>query len=89
MAPDPIIDVMQEALYISLFLSLPPLLLTLVVGLVVSIFQAVTSIQEQTMVFIPKIIAASLALLVFMPWMVSSLVDFTARILQMTAQFAK
>ena len=89
MVPDPIIDVLQEALYISLFLSLPPLLLTLIVGLVVSIFQAVTSIQEQTMVFIPKIIVASLALLVFMPWMVASLVDFTARIFQMSAQFAK
>jgi len=89
MAPEPIIDVLQEALRIALFLSLPPLALALLIGLVISVFQAVTSIQEQTMVFIPKIIAVSVALMVFMPWMVATAVDFTARLFQMIPTLAR
>lgn len=80
MAPEPIIDLMQQALQTALFLALPPMALMLIVGLSVALFQAVTSIQEQTLVFIPKILAAGVALLIFMPWMVSTVVDFTRRL---------
>ena len=89
MAPDTIIDVMQQALLVALLLSLPPLGLALIIGLVIAVFQAITSIQEQTMVFIPKILATSVALLIFMPWMMASMVDFTRRILLMIPDLVK
>jgi flagellar biosynthetic protein FliQ len=61
-------------------LSLPALMLGLVVGLLVSIFQAVTQIQEQTLALIPKIIAIVLALMVFGGWMLSQMVSYTQRV---------
>ncbi|SEN41196.1 flagellar biosynthetic protein FliQ [Paenibacillus sophorae] len=57
------------------------LILGLVVGLIISIFQATTQIQEQTLAFVPKIVAVLLALLLFGPWIITKLVDFTTRIL--------
>jgi flagellar biosynthesis protein FliQ len=78
-SPELVMDIMQEGLKTALCLSLPPLGLALIVGLCVSMFQAVTSIQEQTMVFIPKILAAGIALLIFMPWMIAMISDYTTR----------
>ena len=83
MTPETVIDIMQEGLRVALQLSLPPLGLALTIGLSVAILQAVTSIQEQTMVFIPKILATATALLIFIPWMIATLVDFTSRLIQM------
>ncbi len=57
------------------------LILGLVVGLIISIFQATTQIQEQTLAFVPKIVAVLLALLLFGPWIITKLVDFTTQIL--------
>lgn len=57
------------------------LILGLVVGLIISIFQATTQIQEQTLAFVPKIVAVLLALLLFGPWILTTLVDFTYNIL--------
>jgi len=62
-------------------LAAPPLLIGLAVGLVISIFQAVTQIQEQTLTFVPKLIAVLLSLLVFGPWMINILMGFTVNIL--------
>lgn len=76
-----VIDVGREALYTVLLVSAPVLGLGLLVGLVVSIFQATTQIQEQTLAFVPKIIAVFVALLIFGPWMLSVLVDYASRIL--------
>ena len=87
MEPGPVIDIMQEGLRAGLFIALPPLLMALIVGLCVSIFQAVTSIQEQTLVFIPKILAASVALVFFMPWMVQMITDYATRVLELVATF--
>jgi flagellar biosynthetic protein FliQ len=67
----------QDALTVAATLSLPALVLGLVVGLAVSIFQAVTQIQEQTLSIIPKIIAIVGALLIFGHWMLLRLVTFT------------
>jgi flagellar biosynthesis protein FliQ len=71
----------QQALYMLLMISAPVLLTVLVVGLVVSIFQAATQINEATLSFVPKIIAAVAALALAGPWMLTSLVEYLQRIL--------
>lgn len=69
------IDIIREAVIVIIKVSLPTLLSALVVGLVVSIFQTATSIQEQTLAFIPKIIAVLLSLVIFGSWMLSTLLS--------------
>lgn len=81
MSAEFIIGLAGQAVYIVLKVSAPMLVLALVVGLVISIFQATTQIQEQTLAFVPKIIAVLLALLLFGPWILTTLVDFTRGIL--------
>ncbi len=76
-----IIDFAMESLKTTLLVSAPMLGFGLVTGLVVSIFQAVTSIQELTLTFIPKILAVFLALLLFFPWLLQVLLNFTSKIL--------
>ena len=71
-------DLARHAMLVSLQLSMPILILSLVIGVVVSLFQAVTQIQEQTLTFVPKIIALVLALTVLGPWMLHTIVGFTA-----------
>ena len=80
MTPQSLIDIMQQALWLSLLLAAPTLGLALGVGLFFSVFQAVTSIQEQSLIFVPKIIAAVVALLVFMGWMTRLLLSFTTQL---------
>jgi flagellar biosynthetic protein FliQ len=70
----------REAIFVALLVCAPALLLGLVTGLVVSIFQAVTQIQEPTLAFIPKIVVVALAILLFGPFMLALLTDFTTRI---------
>ena len=65
----------------ALLISAPMLGFGLVVGVVVSIFQAVTSIQEMTLTFIPKILAVMLSMLIFFPWMIDMMLSYTARII--------
>ena len=69
----------QEALLLLLTISLPVLLTVMVVGLVVSIFQAVTQINESTLSFVPKMVAAVVVFEVAGPWMISTIVDFIRR----------
>ena len=69
----------QEALLLLLTISLPVLLTVMVVGLVVSIFQAVTQINESTLSFVPKMVAAVVVFAVAWPWMISTIVDFIRR----------
>ena len=76
MSGDLIIQLGQEALMVVLLVSAPMLGLGLAVGLAVSVFQATTSIQEQTLAFIPKIIAVFVAILIFGPWMLRIMVEF-------------
>ena len=70
----------QEALMVVIIVSAPMLGLGLSVGLLVSVFQATTSIQEQTLAFIPKIIAVFVAILIFGPWMLSIMTNFCSGI---------
>ena len=69
MSGDLVIQMAQEALKMVLIISAPMLGLGLLVGLAVSVFQATTSIQEQTLAFIPKIFAVFVAIMIFGPWM--------------------
>ena len=71
-------DLARRSIMVALQLSLPILLLSLVVGVIVSLFQAVTQIQEQTLTFVPKIIVLVLALVILGPWMLHTIVGFTA-----------
>ncbi|WP_435921235.1 flagellar biosynthesis protein FliQ [Paenibacillus sp. DYY-L-2] len=81
MSSEFIIGLAGQAVYTILKLSAPMLVIALVVGLIISVFQATTQIQEQTLAFVPKIVAVLLALLLFGPWILSTLVDFTYGIL--------
>lgn len=76
MTIDAVADIAQDALFLIIKVSLPVLLVSLIVGLVISIFQTVTSIQEQTLTFVPKIICVFLALIIFGQWMMNSMVEF-------------
>ncbi len=76
MTADQVLTIMKEALMVALKLSLPLLLVSIVIGLVVAIFQAATQIHEQTLTFVPKVIAISLLLLILGSWMTSVLIEF-------------
>ena len=80
MSGDLVIQLGQEALMIVMLVSAPMLGLGLLVGLLVSVFQATTSIQEQTLAFIPKIIAVFVAVLIFGPWMLRITVEYIMNI---------
>jgi len=80
-SPEYVVGFAKQALEATLLVSAPMLGFGLVVGLLVSVFQAVTSIQEMTLTFIPKILAVFLALIIFFPWMLRYLVDFTVRLM--------
>jgi len=82
-----IIGLAGQALFTVLKVSAPMLVIGLVVGLLVSIFQATTQIQEQTLAFIPKIVAVFVAILVFGPWMLNTMVDFTTHLLGNLASY--
>lgn len=71
----------REAIILTLMVSAPMLAFGLIVGLVISLFQAVTQIHEMTLTFIPKIVAVAAALLIFLPWMINLVVDFTTRLI--------
>lgn len=81
MTPDLALDLAQEAVRIALFVAAPVVGLGLLVGLIVSIFQATTQINEASLQFIPKILAALAGLIFFGPWMLTTLVDFTRRMI--------
>lgn len=81
MSAEFVISMAGDAVYIILQVSAPLILIALAVGLIVSIFQATTQIQEQTLAFVPKIIAVLISVLFFGPWILSNLVDFTFNLL--------
>jgi flagellar biosynthetic protein FliQ len=70
------LDIVREGLFTIVLVSMPPLLLGLIAGLVMAIFQTVTSIQEPTLAFIPKILAVLLAIIAFGPFMLNQLNSF-------------
>lgn len=82
MTPQMVLTIGGEALTLLLIISMPVLGVVLAVGLLVSIFQAVTQIHEATLAFVPKLVAAMLVFAIAGPWMLSTLVDYIRRTLE-------
>lgn len=80
MSQTDVVTIIREAVTTLLLVSAPLLGVALVVGVVISIIQATTQINEQSVVFVSKIIAMMLSLLIFGPWMLNTLMDFTSRL---------
>jgi flagellar biosynthetic protein FliQ len=76
-----------ETMKVAMYLSFPALLVGMVVGLMVSIFQATTQINEMTLSFIPKIISIAIVMIFTMPWALHMLVDFTEKLFKMIPSF--
>ncbi len=82
-----VLTLAEKGIYTILLITGPLLILALVVGLIVSIIQATTQIQEQTLAFIPKIVAVLVGLVFFGPWMLTKMVEFTAEVFQNLNRF--
>ncbi|MEW9667648.1 flagellar biosynthesis protein FliQ [Ammoniphilus sp. 3BR4] len=80
MSPEGVINLAKNSVYMILLVTAPVVGIGLLVGLLVAIFQATTQIQEQTLAFVPKIVAILVALIIFGPWMLTQLVDYTYHI---------
>jgi flagellar biosynthetic protein FliQ len=80
MSLDFIVGIMAETVWTAMLVSAPVLIVGLVVGVLISLFQAVTQVQEMTLVFVPKIVACLIALVAALPWMINILVSFTHNI---------
>ncbi len=80
MTPELVVQLARRSFEVTLLLSAPLLIASLIIGLMVSIFQAVTSINEATLAFAPKIVAVMVAMIIFFPWMMSYMGDFTREI---------
>lgn len=87
MTTELILRIAQDTIYTILIVIAPIAGVALVVGLLVSIFQATTQIQEQTLAFVPKIVAVFLSILFFGPWMLQHVVEFTQRLLGNLSQY--
>jgi flagellar biosynthetic protein FliQ len=74
------VDIARDAIVVSLKLGGPVMLLALVIGLVISLFQALTQIQEMTLTYVPKIVAILLAIIIMLPFMLQTLTSFTERL---------
>ena len=83
------VNLLRSAILQVLIMAAPMLLVGMAVGLIISIFQATTSIQEQTLTFVPKIAAILGSLIVFGPWIFSSMVQFTIKLLNSMPNLAK
>lgn len=80
MTADMVVDIARQALWVIIKAGAPMLIVSLIIGLVVSIFQTVTSIQEQTLTFVPKLLGIFLVLMIFGSWILSVLTDFTVEL---------
>jgi flagellar biosynthetic protein FliQ len=87
LTPDMVIKLAEQSIYLIILISAPLLLIALGVGLLVSVFQAMTQIQEQTLAFIPKILAVFLSLVIFGPWMLTMLLDYTRDLFEQLPRF--
>jgi flagellar biosynthetic protein FliQ len=89
MTPEFVVSLAKEGVMLTLVVSAPMLLLGLVVGLVISVFQAVTSISEMTLSYIPKIVAVFMGMLFFAPWMIEKMTSYTIRLISSIPMFIK
>jgi len=89
MTMDDVLFIGRDAMLVTLLVSAPMLLSGLIVGLIISIFQSVTQIQEITLTFVPKIIVVFLAFVIFLPWMGDTLLGFVVPLLQDVDRLAR
>lgn len=88
MEPSQVIQIGRDLLLTCLLLSLPAVVISLVVGLCISILQTITSVQEQTLSFAPRIIAVGAVLIIMLPWMIRVASGFTVRMLERVVEAA-
>jgi flagellar biosynthetic protein FliQ len=86
MSPEIVVSLVRQALEILVLIAAPPLAVALAVGLLVSVFQAATQINEMTLSFIPKLLAVFAALVLAGPWMLSTMVEFTRALFEAIPQ---
>jgi len=89
MTPETVTTMMAEAIKITLLVSAPMLMIGLLVGLAISVFSAVTQIQEMTLTFVPKIVAVFMALLFTLPWVIEKLTTYTINLFNSIPMLAR
>ena len=89
MTPEFAIELLKNMIFQALTISAPILLTAMIIGLCISLFQAVTTISEQTLTFVPKALAVIGVLLVLMPWIVRSLIEFTTAVIEKMPQMVQ
>jgi len=89
MTPDTIVGLMAETIKVTLIVAAPMLLVGLIVGVVISLFQAVTQIQEMTLVFVPKIVAVLVTLIAALPWIIGMLINYTQTLFSSIPSYVK
>jgi flagellar biosynthetic protein FliQ len=89
MNPEFAVELLKTMIYQALAIAAPILLTAMVVGLCISLFQAVTTISEQTLTFVPKALAVIGVLLLLLPWIVRSLIEFTVGVIQKMPQMVQ
>ena len=89
MTVDEVITIANQALYTIIKVSAPVLLISMAVGLIISIFQTVTSIQEQTLTFVPKVLAIFLTIMVIGHWMLTEMANLTTDLLSTLSEYVK
>ncbi|MCX6826373.1 MAG: flagellar biosynthesis protein FliQ [candidate division Zixibacteria bacterium] len=80
MTSELVVSLARDAVMTMLLVSAPMLISGLLIGLIISIFQAITQVHEMTLTFIPKIIVVAISLLIFLPWIINKMVEFTHRV---------
>ncbi len=89
MNPEFAVELLKTMIYQALIISAPILLTAMIIGLCISLFQAVTTISEQTLTFVPKALAVIGMLLLLLPWIVRSLIEFTVSVIQKMPQMVQ
>ena len=84
-----VLAIAMNAMKVTMILSFPALLVAMIIGLLISIFQATTQINEMTLSFVPKLIGMAIVLLLTAPWAMNVLIDFTTKILKMIPGFVQ
>ncbi len=83
MTEELVVEILKEVFYTTFIILLPVLGVSLVIGIIISIFQAATSIQETTLTFVPKILVTAITIIFLLPWMIDKMVSFTTRMITM------
>lgn len=89
MTEEVVVEILKEAFFTSFYILLPILGVALIIGILVSIFQAATSIQEMTLTFIPKILITALAIILLLPWMMDRMIAITIKFFTMFNTFIR